>query len=317
MAERSERMNRLRIVLVTGFLGSGKTTLINQMLRYLSPKKVRAALLINDFGRVNIDAELIDESFDEKIYKVNQGSIFCVCTRDQFFSALDDITAHTPPFDIMIIEATGIANTRDLNEYLGEADYSKRLTIIENICLVDALNFHKVFKTLPAAKNQVEEATVCVINKIGMAREAGIDIEELEARIRMLNEKAAIIKTDYADIDFREVFEKPHKEWVPSGRLDRERPEEIYTVYLNSNGLIEVQEIKDFIEDLSSRSRLLRIKGFFESSEGTFFIEKIGEDLFIRPYFKDIAKNNQIVLIGEKMDEESLQAGLDKITRKS
>ncbi len=308
-------MKKLKVVLITGFLGAGKTTLLNQMLRYLGPKSIDAALLINDFGKINIDAELIDNQYSRNIYEVSQGSIFCVCTRDQFFLALESIIQKDPAFDLMIIEATGLANTGDLNEYLNESDYAQSMVVIENICLIDALNFHKVFATLPAVKNQVEEATICVINKIDMAKEAGIKIDELERTLSKINDKAKIIKAEYADIDFKEIFGKNFfHEWIPASGIKKGRPEDIYTVSLESEGFIKTDEIRKLIGSIDSP--LMRIKGFFENEEGTFFIEYIGDDLKIRPYYKEIDKKNKIVLIGGKMDEDLLQEEFKKRTKK-
>ncbi len=306
-------MKTLKVVLVTGFLGAGKTTLLNQMLRYLGPKNIDAALLINDFGKVNIDVELVDKKYSSNIYEVSQGSIFCVCTRDQFFIALDEIIKREPAFDLMIIEATGIANTGDLNEYLNESDYANSLAVIENICLIDALHFHKVLATLPAVKNQVEEATTCVVNKIDMAEDAGIHIDELEDTLTKINSQAKIIRAEYANIDFKDIFEKSfYKKWVSHTSIKKGKPHAIYTVSLESKGFIKTEAIQSLIAGIESP--LLRAKGFFENDEGTFFIEYIGNDLKIRPYYEDIHKNNRVVLIGGKMDEHSLQKKFTEAT---
>ena len=152
-------MNKLPIILITGFLGAGKTTFLNEMLIYFKSRGSSVALLINEFGKTNIDKNLVTHD-TETIYEVNQGSIFCVCTRSQFLNALDSISTHKPAFDAAIIESTGIANTRDIGTYLETPQLKDKIDIRQNFCLVDAANFHKVFETLPAVKTQVEEASV-------------------------------------------------------------------------------------------------------------------------------------------------------------
>jgi G3E family GTPase len=312
MAEGINAMSKMKVVLLTGFLGAGKTTLLNRMLSYLNQRGVNTAILINDFGKINIDKELIDDRYYKSVYEVSQGSVFCVCTRDKFFSALGSIMGTKPQFDILAIEATGIANTADLNEYLEESDYFKKINIIENICLIDALNFHKVFTTLPAVKSQVREASICVINKTDIAEDAGIDINMLEKTIRSLNRNAEIIKTTYGDIDFSRIFEKAEfKKWVTDSRLSGERPGNIYSLALESEGFIKTGDLKEFI---SSLGPLLRLKGFFENTDGSFLIEQIGGQLSIKPFHKDISRKNRIVLIGGKMDENRLLKNFQDIT---
>lgn len=313
MAQGNDVMEKIKVVLVTGFLGAGKTTLLNRMLNYLGPGKMDTALLINDFGKINIDAELVDERYYKNIYEVSQGSIFCVCTRDKFFAALDKIIGNEPPFVLLVIEATGIANTGDLNEYLKESDYFPKMEIIENICLVDALNFHKVFATLPAVKNQVQEATVCVINKTDKAEAAGIDINELEKTLKSLNKSAKIVRAEYGDIDFDDIFKKSSfKKWVSKSGLKKEKPRDVYTVSLESNGLIKTADIIKFIGEIESH--LMRIKGFFENMEGSFFVEYIGDELTIKPFHKNIGRKNKLVLIGAMMDGDLLKEKFENIT---
>jgi G3E family GTPase len=102
------------------------------------------------------------------------------------------------------------------------------------------------------------------------------------------------------------------EEWVSNSSLKKEKPEDVHTLSLESNGLIKTEDIKKFISETGSQ--LMRVKGFFENKEGTFFIEYIGDELAIRPFHKNIGRNNKIVLIGARMEESLLKEKFNKIT---
>jgi G3E family GTPase len=307
-------MQVIPTILLTGFLGAGKTTALNAILKFLKPLNINIALLINEFGSINIDSELVDKQYKKNIFEVNQGSIFCICTRDQFFKALDKIIQKQPPFEFLLIEASGIASTGDLNEYLNTEAYMERLAIIENICIIDAVNFHKVFATLPAIKNQVQEATICIINKIDMAKDNDIDINVIENIIKELNPDARIFKAIYGELDFKNIINlKNPKRWSSFSQLKKQRPSAIYTITLESEGQVNIDDIKQFIASLNEK--LLRAKGFIQSENKTFFVEFINGEIKISPWAKNIKSKNTLVLIGYKMDENLLKTDFLKLRR--
>ena len=182
------------------------------------------------------------------------------------------------------------------------------LVIIENICIIDAVNFHKVFATLPAIKNQVQEATICIINKIDIAKDNDIDICEIENKIKELNPDARIFKAIYGELNFKNIINlKNPKRWSSFSQLKKQRPSAIYTITLESEGQINIDDIKQFITSLNEK--LLRAKGFIQSENKTFFVEFINGELKISPWAKNIKSKNTLVLIGYKMDENLLKTG--------
>lgn len=301
--------NPLPVILLTGFLGAGKTTVLNEILKFLESKNLNIGLLINEFGRINIDAQLVNKEYSDSIYEVNQGSIFCVCTRDQFLSALNSIIKHTPPFDLMIIEATGIAQTGDLNQYLSEPPYRDKLKITQNICLVDAVNFHKVLATLPAIENQIQEASLCIINKMDLAKEQQIDIKALKRKIQELNPSAPIFKAEYGKLNFANVLNLDRSaKYTGVSRIARDRPEAIYTYTLVSQGIIAMDDLREFLSTITNTYKdLMRAKGFISTDEGDFYVEAVGTKWDIKPFGNTHHGRNRLVLTGGKMDSNKLQ----------
>ena len=296
-------MKKLPVLLITGFLGAGKTTFLNELLTYLNEQNKSVALLINEFGRTNIDKKLVDPDAGT-IYEVNQGSIFCVCTRDQFIKALDDIATHSPAFDVAVIESTGIANTRDIGVYLDTPPLNERLDIKQNFCLIDAANFHKVYTTLPAVKTQVEEASLCIVNKTDLVKKDYIP--ELKEKISSLNPTSPIIETEYGKVDFSKHLNL-NGHWDTKGTLDIAPPKDITSITLASPGTFSKEKVHNLLNRHSES--LLRAKGFLNMSEGSAYIEWVGDSFFSKPSKEENSSVSRLVLIGYNLDEESIKTG--------
>lgn len=294
-------MSKLPVILITGFLGAGKTTFLNELLAYLDSQDKSVALLINEFGKTNIDSELIDSEAGT-IYEVNQGSIFCVCTRDQFIKALDGIAKHSPAFDIAVIESTGIANTRDIGEYLSTAPLVGRIDIKQNFCLVDAANFHKVFETLPAVKTQVEEASVCVINKTDIAQPGYIS--SLEEKLHTLNKDAGIIKTAYCKVNFASLLDLSGS-WATRTHPDTAPPDGVSSVTMKADGLFSTDKLAGFLG--RNEAKLLRAKGFINTENGPLLVEWVGNRFFSKPADSLHGTESQFVLIGFRLDAKAME----------
>ncbi len=296
----------LPVILVTGFLGAGKTTFVNGLLSHLGKSGSSVALLINEFGLVSIDSDLV-EAKAARVYEVNQGSIFCVCTRDQFLKALDGIASAEPAYDIAVIEATGLANTRDISEYLSMEPFNNQISIRQNFCLVDAKNFHKVYETLPAARTQVAEASICIVNKTDLVEDEYLPL--LDARLLSLNTDSGIIHTTHASVDFNSLLDLSDV-WTARTSLDESPPADITSLSLKAKAVYKSASVKKFLENLSDS--LLRAKGFIETEDGPVFIEFAGSDLKMIPDNKNREKQGNLVLIGYSLDADSIKKDFKK-----
>ena len=296
-------MKKLPVLLITGFLGAGKTTFLNELLTYLNEQNKSVALLINEFGRTNIDKKLVDPDAGT-IYEVNQGSIFCVCTRDQFIKALDDIATHSPAFDVAVIESTGIANTRDIGVYLDTPPLNERLDIKQNFCLIDAANFHKVYTTLPAVKTQVEEASLCIVNKTDLVEKNYLP--ELKEKISSLNPTSPIIETEFGKVEFSKHLNL-NGHWNTKGTLDITPPKDISSITLASLGTFSKEKVHNLLNRHSES--LLRAKGFLNMPEGSVYVEWVGDSFFSKPSKEENSSVSRLVLIGYNLDEESIKTG--------
>lgn len=302
MAEGSDVMKPLPVLLITGFLGAGKTTFVNKLLNYFKTENKRIALLINEFGRVNIDKDLITDN-GQAVYEVNQGSIFCACTRDQFITALDSIAAADPPYDVVVIESTGIANTADLRKYLNTERLTDRLEIKQNFCLIDAANFHKVYATLPAVKSQVEQASVLIVNKSDLVDQD--HLQKLVAHIHALNPDHPLKIAQYGQVVLAELVDL-EANWQSTKLMDETPPDGLVSITLVAAKPIDKKKLILFFQHHGQN--LLRSKGFIKTGQQDYFVEWVGERLFTKAMSGSKEKISRLVLIGYKLDEKAITA---------
>jgi len=215
------------VLLLTGYLGSGKTTLVNRLLN--NRRGVRFAVIVNDIGEVNIDADLIARDgivgqSDDSLVALQNGCICCTLKMD----LVQQITGlmEGDRFDYIVIEASGICEPEPIAQTIysmpsmGEVVNrfgSPRLDCI--VTVVDALRLQSEFaagKRL-TAKNigeedvenliiqQIEFCNIIVLNKISEV--SSEDAAEIRATLRALQPKAEIVEADYADIDFNRILD--------------------------------------------------------------------------------------------------------------
>ncbi len=173
--------------LLTGFLGAGKTTALNYLLRSPVFADRKITLVINEFGKISIDGQLVEPGAYSK-YEINKGSLFCICTKTDFLRIFQEIRLLEP--DVVLVEATGIAETSDLEQLLCESVLKGDFHIQANLCIVDGVNFIKTAAFLKAAVSQVRWADGLVINKTDQLSDK--EIQQVTGILKELNPSAGI-----------------------------------------------------------------------------------------------------------------------------
>lgn len=186
---------RTDVFLVTGFLGSGKTTLLNRLIRAF-PAHARPVILMNEFGDVGVDGRLVEDD-DLEILEISKGSIFCVCVKTDFIRGLLRIAAELRP-DVLVIEATGVADPTAMKKDLALSVFKGRFRLREQLCVIDALNFRDAYDTFVSVEKQIASATRFVINKIDLATPEMI--QEIKAVVRRHHPDPRFQECAYGDI---------------------------------------------------------------------------------------------------------------------
>ena len=191
--------DRIGTVILTGFLGSGKTTFLNRLLS--SPYGRTAAVIVNEFGEVGLDQALI-ETFDQNTVMLDSGCICCT-VRDSLSVTLEELADKrskgiVPPFDRLIIETTGLADPGPILRLLISDPFVGGRYVVEAVAAtVDAVHGRTTLDRQPESVRQVALADVILITKTDIA-----DSEEparLRERLVNINSVATIIEAGHGD----------------------------------------------------------------------------------------------------------------------
>ena len=285
-------MTPVPVILITGFLGAGKTTMLNHILALPNFSSKKVALIINEFGSLGIDSTLVRKG-DYVKHEINKGSVFCICTRLDFITALKSI-AESKSVDIVIIEATGIAETSDIESFLDEEVVKGMFEINANICIVDALNFTKVAPFLRPAIRQVQWADALVINKSDLVSDT--QNERLKKFLKSLNPEA--IQTDVSYGAVSPGFFSSLKHQRRKGGIIERPPDEVVAVTIESKRKVNKQKFLDVIDSLGEL--ILRLKGYIDFGNGSHYCEVVGDIMQEKPDLHGRPHHTEFTVIAYK-----------------
>jgi G3E family GTPase len=193
------------LYLITGFLGSGKTTLLNRLIHAFAPP-TKLMVLMNEFGEMGIDGQLIQGPEGLELLEISRGSVFCACVKRDFIQALATIAREIRP-QVLIIEATGTANPTDIRKDLDLPLFKGRFHLREQICLLDAENFLAAYDAFSAVEKQIAAATRFLLNKTDLA--TAEDLAAIRAALGRHHPDPIIHETTYAQIPLGEWLNLP------------------------------------------------------------------------------------------------------------
>ncbi len=179
----------LPVTIITGFLGSGKTTLLNHILT--NQQGLKTAVLVNEFGEIGIDNELII-STDQDMVELSNGCICCTIN-NELADAVYRVLERQDQLDYLVVETTGIADPLPVAlTFLGTE--LRDLTRLDSIVtVVDSANFSLDLFNSEAAYSQIAYGDIILLNKIDLVDEA--DADRIEVKIRDIKPDARILRT--------------------------------------------------------------------------------------------------------------------------
>ena len=282
-------MNPLPLTVISGYLGAGKTTLINRLLA--EPRGLRLMVMVNDFGAINIDKGLI-EAKDKDVIALTNGCVCCTMGAD-LFMALGDVLDRRPRPDHLIIEASGVANPKAIaNTAIAEPDlrYAGIVTLVDalNICdlLTDALVAPQVQAQIAAADLVLQTKRPDRDPDVDAAFEKnGLNLPEIiEPNI------VSLLAIDTSGRDMSQA-DAPHPDYA--------------SWHHRSAEVISHQRLLSGLEDRPNG--LYRMKGHVRTDRGTFELHIVGNHSDLRPV-PDISRTEVVALgVGRRISADDIE----------
>src|SRR5436853_3354576 len=192
---------KIPVTVLTGYLGAGKTTLLNRILS--EPHGKKYAVIVNEFGEIGIDNELIVGA-DEEVFEMNNVCICCT-VRGDLIRILQGLMRRKGKFDAIIVETTGLADPAPVAQtFFVDENVGGKTRLDAVVTVADAKWLKDRLKDAPEAKNQIAFADVILLNKADLV--APEELREIEMRIRGLNPYAKLHRTERCAVPLSEVL---------------------------------------------------------------------------------------------------------------
>ena len=286
----AERMcEMIRLVLLTGFLGSGKTTMMKALIENYGSS--RMGIIVNEFGEVNIDGKILRREGIE-MYQVSNGSIFCACVKDKFVDSLIEMSYND--LDYLFIEASGLADPANMKRILEGID-DKLINGYDyrgSICILDAGSFLELYELLPAITSQLEFSSAVIINKADLIDE--VILKEILETVAHVNDSAKVYVTSYCRVDIRQLVAEMSVNTAEC-RDSVNRPETRPTSFvLKGAKKIPFDKLRPFIGQLADYA--YRIKGFADTDDGVKEISAVGKNVEISEWNESYEETEIVVI---------------------
>ncbi len=330
------------VTVLTGFLGAGKTTLLNRILS--GSHGFKCAVIINEFGPVNIDHQLV-VGVDEEILELNNGCL-CCRMRGDLIKSLSDLLQRQKRFDYVLIETTGLADPGPVIQTFGARELAERLRLDGIVTVVDARHIEKELSEAPEASAQIAFADVILLNKTDLVSPA--ELQNIEKRIGKINAIARIHQTQQSEIDLGKILNIKARQLGASFAMPEQPAEELYhehdhdhahhhdhgehhdhhhahhdervkSLFLVEERPLELKKVEAWLTDVirTMGSNIYRSKGILHVKgqakrnvfQGVQMIFDAKPDRFWNQGEK---RQSQLVFIGRELDEAALRAGFER-----
>lgn len=304
------------ILVISGFLGAGKTTFIKEIIK---KTKRDYCILENEYGAINIDSSTLNENKKDnlKIYEFTEGCI-CCSSKGEFASSVLTISNTLDP-DYLIVEPTGVGYLSSILNNLNKVKY-ERINILNAVTIVDGLYLYstlsrKDFKLDPCLEDQIKYASVIIVSK---NENLSVDDRKLiSEKLQSINKNARIINDKHYSL-YGEDFYKSllvDKEKLESKKLDTKvNPLPLVNFSLKKDiAFTSVYQLISLLEDISRGfyGDILRTKGFIKIEDKIYHFEMVNGLYTLEEYFnKEEVKESEAVFIGYSIDKTKLRARL-------
>ncbi|MDO8980784.1 MAG: GTP-binding protein [Afipia sp.] len=338
--------NKIPVTVLTGYLGAGKTTLLNRILSENHGK--RYAVIVNEFGEIGIDNDLIIGA-DEEVFEMNNGCVCCT-VRGDLVRIIDGLMKRKGKFDAIILETTGLADPAPVAQtFFVDEDVREKTMLDAVVTVADARWLSDRLKDAPEAKNQIAFADVIVLNKTDLVTKP--ELAEVEARIRAINPYATLHRTERAQVKLSDVLERGafdldrilelEPEFLDDGGHDHDHDhhghdhhhdhghshggmkhyhdEDMQSLSLRTDKPVDPTKFMPWLQELVAKDgeKILRSKGIlsFKGDDDRYVFQGVHmmlEGDHQRKWKQDEVRESRLVFIGRELPEQAIRDGFAK-----
>ena len=302
------------VTILTGFLGAGKTTLLNYILTEKHGHRI--AVIENEFGEINIDAELVLSS-EEEIFELTNGCVCCVATaRADLLRVLEKLLARREKYDHILVETSGLANPTPVAQTFFVDPVAGQVQLDAIVTMVDAK--HAAGDLEHEAVDQIVIADRIIVNKVDLIDSR--ELADLEKRVRELNATAPILRSSHAKVDLENILGIGAFS-AQRGSLSLDEHEHSHDPTLESVSFVferpfDREKLQDWVKTLLAEhgDDVFRMKGIlaFAHEPHRYVLQGVHRMTDLKPAdaWGDERPVSKLVLIGRNLDRAALERGL-------
>ncbi|MDB5831685.1 MAG: cobalamin biosynthesis protein CobW [Caballeronia sp.] len=314
---------KIPVTVISGFLGAGKTTLVNHLIQHSTTGRI--GVVVNEFGEVGIDGQLIVAE-EEALIEINNGCVCCTVRAD-LVASVKELLMRTQGntharLDRLIVETSGLADPAPvLQTFLADPDLREAVELEAVVTVVDAHHFAQQLQD-EIVREQVAFADIVVINKVDLIDAHALHL--LEQQVRALSPTAAITAASHSQVPPDSLlgvrrFSLPalleiEPDLLDETAHDHEHDSSIQSCSLVESGALDPDRFNRWINQLVQQSgaQLMRMKGVlnFQSEPRQFHFHSVHMLLEGRPgrvWRADETRDNKFVFIGRDLDMPRLR----------
>ena len=319
------------VTIISGFLGSGKTTLLNHILK--NQVGIKTAVLVNEFGEIGIDNELIIKTAEDMI-ELNNGCICCTIN-GELLNTVSKILDRPEKIDYLIVETTGLADPLPVAMTFAGGDLREKVRLDSIITIIDADNFDFDLKNSSVAYSQILYGDILLLNKCDLVTDT--HLKKIQNHINGIKKEPRILRTINSEVGLQTImsvgifetdtfqFEDEVKEKEDShdhSSHSHDHSSHSHDLINNIDGFTSVsfetsepfslRKFQNFLDNEISQD-VFRAKGilWFVESERKHIFHLSGKRFSLDDYEWENEKSNKIVLIGKDLDHQTIKNQLD------
>ena len=320
-------MKKIPVYIISGFLGSGKTTVLLNMIKECERNQKRPGIILNELGEVNVESDLFK---NQQVKELLNGCICCTI-QDDLKETLHQFTEEIQRnnIDVLFIEGTGVANPQEIEEALMSPEFLDHFELNSIISLVDAshyLEYQSYFSSTAEVrkllKEQISSATMVLLNKIDLVKEKSLT--KIEQKIKEnVKSGVPIFKTTFGDISIKELFLKryyvhtaqgQHEKNIESSHVHKHKSEHHHDHHHSTITALKItqvpkmkrRELETWLKRLPKT--ILRGKGIvqLEGNTGYFNFQFSSGNVRLERMRETPKQQPTIILIGDRLNSDEI-----------